>query len=558
MKYLAPGVYAEEIPGNDKPIAGSNTSTALMLGVTERGPVNVATPISSVAAFRQIFGGKLDHRIYTEGRYALPYAAEGFFDNGGQQLVVWRLLGPDATCAETVIYVELGDSASASKLSLQRNRRVPRRRSVMQVPFLRIRARSPGHWGNQLRVRVPHVSMPLTLSAAAGGAGSPEYSLIVERIVDGRVVESEVFDHLGLLPSHARYGPRIVGGFDADNGVSLHAGESQLVCLSDLLAESTSSVPAQTSIDYDALLSASEAVYQLKNGTDDLVNLDDSTYIRALQDEERAARQQSQKAMVNLVSVPGHTSVKVQTELVRICETMRYRFAVLDAPRSATLSDIVGHRQRFDSLQGAIYYPWLLVSDPFGMSSDLLAVPPAGHVMGVYARTETARGIWKSPANEPLNGVAGLEHMVGSREQEVFNPLGINVLRDFRDSGRGIRVWGARTLSSSSEWTYVNVRRLALYIGQAVEQGLQFVAFEANTPVLWTRVRLLVSNFLYTLWREGGLAGARQQDAFFVNVGYNVTMTQADIDSGRMVIEAGFAAVKPAEFIILRINLSTL
>jgi hypothetical protein len=189
-------------------------------------------------------------------------------------------------------------------------------------------------------------------------------------------------------------------------------------------------------------------------------------------------------------------------------------------------------------------------------------VPPVGHVAGVYARSDIDRGVHKAPANEVVRGIVNrdinatrrpLEFQFDKREQDILNPLGVNVIRDFRGDRRDIRVWGARTLSSDPQWRYINVRRLMLFIEESIDEGTQWVVFEPNDEPLWAKVRQSIRNFLLLVWRSGALQGLREEDAFFVRCDRS-TMTQADIDAGRLICLIGVAPVKPAEFVIIRIS----
>jgi phage tail sheath protein FI len=242
---------------------------------------------------------------------------------------------------------------------------------------------------------------------------------------------------------------------------------------------------------------------------------------------------------------------------------MRYRFAVLDTlpEPTDTISDAQGQRQQFDSKYAALYYPWLTIPDPFPANlADIhdYPIPPSGHLLGVYARTDTDRGVHKAPANEIVRGITGLRRKVNKEEQDILNPypVNINVIRDFRDNNRGIRVYGGRVITSDPDWKYVNVRRLMIFIEASLERGLQWVVFEPNADPLWARVRRVVSNFLTTVWRNGALEGAKVEEAFFVKCD-RTTMTQSDIDNGRLIVVVGVAPVKPAEFVIVRIGLWT-
>lgn len=236
---------------------------------------------------------------------------------------------------------------------------------------------------------------------------------------------------------------------------------------------------------------------------------------------------------------------------------MRFRFAVLDTPKGLNPGQVITHRRNYDTTRAAVYYPWLVTPDLFGESGDLLHVPPAGHVMGIYARTDTTRGVWKAPANEMVRGIQRFELVVSNGDQDLLNSGHVNVFRDFRTANRGLRLCGCRTLSSDSEWRYINVRRLCLFLEQSIERGAQFAVFEPNNETLWATVKQSIGGFLIGVWRDGGLEGVTADETFFVRVGYNETMTQTDIDNGRLIVEVGVAPLKPAEFVIIRISQKT-
>ncbi len=182
-------------------------------------------------------------------------------------------------------------------------------------------------------------------------------------------------------------------------------------------------------------------------------------------------------------------------------------------------------------------------------------LPPSGHIAGIYARTDNERGVYKAPANEVIFNITDLDLNITKGEQDILNPLpnNINVLRNFRHQGRGLRVWGARCITSDTQWKYVNVRRLFIFVEASLDQGTQWVVFEPNAQPLWDRVTQSISNFLTSVWRDGALMGTKPEEAFFVRVGYS-TMTQDDIGNGRLIIRIGIAPVKPAEFVIIRIS----
>ncbi len=242
--------------------------------------------------------------------------------------------------------------------------------------------------------------------------------------------------------------------------------------------------------------------------------------------------------------------------LIGHAERDRYRIAVLDGPQNASLNAIRAFRGRFDSKYAALYHPWIEILDPTerpaqGAPPKRILLPPSGFVCGVYARTDVDRGVHKAPANEVVRGLTRFETNINKARQDVLNPEGINALRLFE--GRGSRVWGARTISSDPEWKYVNVRRLFIYIEHSMDKGTQWAVFEPNNHRLWANIRSTVEDFLLVLWKQGALMGETPEEAFFVRCD-RTTMTQNDLDNGRLICLVGVAPTKPAEFVIFRVG----
>lgn len=261
---------------------------------------------------------------------------------------------------------------------------------------------------------------------------------------------------------------------------------------------------------------------------------------------------------ISIIAAPGATfsyrdnsadATSVSRLLIAHAEQMRYRIAVLD-PGDAQPPDAVElFRSQFHSSHAALYYPWVIIDDP--STNANLNLPPSGFIAGIYARTDQTRGVFKAPANEEINLAIGLETLLDDIQQETLNPLGINTLRFF--PGRGYLVWGARTTSSDPEWKYVSIRRYLAYLEHSVDKGTQWVVFEPNGEPLWAQVRQTVSAFLFNEWQSGALMGTKRDEAFFVHCDRS-TMTQNDLDNGRLVIVIGVAPLKPAEFVIVRIG----
>lgn len=250
---------------------------------------------------------------------------------------------------------------------------------------------------------------------------------------------------------------------------------------------------------------------------------------------------------ISLVAAPGVTSPAVQDALLTHCEVRKDRFAVLDSPEAVQGGVDKLPRPR-DSKYGGYYFPWIQVYDP---ERGNVFVPPSGHVLGVYARTDNERGVHKAPANEIVRGALGLRYQISRGEQDILNPRGINCIRLMQ--GGGIRIWGARTLSSDPSWRYINVRRLFIMVETSIERATQWVVFEPNDFRLWKRVTRTISAFLTLIWRQGALMGETPEKAFFVKCDEETNPPEV-VDVGQLIVEIGLAPVKPAEFVIFRIG----
>ncbi|MBC5783424.1 phage tail sheath subtilisin-like domain-containing protein [Ramlibacter sp. USB13] len=261
---------------------------------------------------------------------------------------------------------------------------------------------------------------------------------------------------------------------------------------------------------------------------------------------------------ISIVAAPGYTwdyanydedADAIQGLLIAHAERMRYRIAVLDSAEGQTIAEVRDMRARIDSKYAALYYPWVTVLDP--VTRNEIDLPPSGFVAGIYARNDVDRGVYKAPANEVVRLALGFETLLNKGQQEVLNPEGINCFRFFE--GRGMRLWGARTISSDPEWKYVNVRRYFAYLERSIDKGTQWAVFEPNGEQLWANVRRTVEDFLLNEWQSGALLGDKPEKAFFVRCDRS-TMTQNDLDNGRLICLIGVAPLKPAEFVIFRIG----
>jgi hypothetical protein len=575
-EYFAPGVYVEEYDSGAVPMAGVSTNTAGFIGLAERGPVSGPQLVTSIADYRRIFGGYLSAGKYGKGRF-LPYAVEQFFLNGGGRAYVERVVPGNATA------------------------------SSVTAGTLKISAENPGVWGDMIRVTVTPASKArsqvmaqkgaeLTLKNADGFVAGDIVELFdgkakklasVRQVVDSLVVLDVSVDGFAVADSKIgsdkyirtlEFNLGIACGEDYEeyNDLSLNPELPNFVgarlSKSDLVRAEIVSAPKAAAKDgkevavADAGLVApfvqiggagkDEISLQLAGGSDGSVaNVTPDVYIGV--DNGPNARTGIQALLevpeVAIVAVPGIAVPEVQSALVSYCENQKSCFAVLDMPCDLRKTqDLLKYRNLFDTTYAAMYHPWVKAYD--GLSKRTEAFPPSGAIIGIYARTDTERGIQKAPANEIVRGAMDLTVNYGQGEQEVLNPVGINLIRAF--TGRGIRVWGARTLSSNALWKYINVRRLFIYVEQSIKTNTNWVVFEPNGTVLWERVTATITNFLSTLWRNGALAGDSTGEAFYVECGKS-TMSQDDIDNGRLICNIGIAPLKPAEFVIFRITQKT-
>jgi hypothetical protein len=262
---------------------------------------------------------------------------------------------------------------------------------------------------------------------------------------------------------------------------------------------------------------------------------------------------------VSIVAAPGSTfryengyrrdAATIISHLISHAERMRYRIAVLDSGDGQTIAQVRALRAQYDSKHAALYYPWVKILDPVTQREAVM--PPSGFVAGIYARNDVNRAVYKAPANETVALAIGFETMLNKSQQEVLNPEGINCFRFFE--GRGYRLWGARTISSDGEWKYVNLRRYFAYLERSIDRGTQWAVFEPNGEQLWANVRRTIEDFLLNEWQNGALLGDKPEKAFFVKCDRS-TMSQNDLDNGRLVCLIGVAPLKPAEFVIFRIG----
>jgi uncharacterized protein len=512
-EYLHPGVYIEEIERGPRPIEGVPTSTAAFLGETERGPLR-PTLITSYGDYKRWFGD-----VFQLGRY-MPHAANGFFENGGKRLYVARVTGEGATTAS----LDLGDNWT-------------------------VRAVGPGAWGRKVWVRVDDGSTKQK-------DGSSGFRLKVAYWSTPPADLFDPFDNPRTLPR-----PQLAEDYD---DLSVDPQSSDYFRKRLVNSATNSAVSALATLerpdDLGAKPQLTDAVGVLldTDGADDANPLGVDDYVGAVAggrfvESGLTALELDAFREVSLVYAPFPSAAEneIHQRIVEHCERLRFRFAAIDARRDDRPVDLEP-RNRIDSTYGGLYAPWIHTSDP--LTGATVVVPPTGHVLGVYARSDTERGVFKAPANEILRGAMDVLFDINDSQQDVLNPRGVNAIRRF--PGRGIRVWGARTLSSNTLWKYVSVRRLFIFLERSIYEGTQWVVFEPNDERLWARVKDTIRLFLRAQWREGALFGKTEDEAFFITCD-RTTMTQSDILNGKLICEIGIAPVRPAEFVVFRIFQNT-
>lgn len=500
--YLTPGVYVEEVQSGARPIEGVGTAVAAFVGFAGTGPFHQPTLVTNWDQYVQTFG------TFTADTY-LSHAVYGFFANGGGAAYVVRIGGPAQGASES----------SAPD-------------AVAQAP-------APAALGGFLVSAKPGASADLSVEVAdAEGENPPEdrFRLLVRQA--GKVVESyDVSTRKnvkGYLVTQARDSKLIQVA--EQPGTAQSRPEKQTVALAPAAAGAPGSGVAR--------LDASEYVgdASARTGFAGLEAIDEITMV-AVPDLMSAF----QRGDIDAEGVKT-----VQLAVISHCEQMGDRVAVLDTPPGMNAQRVRTWRNEdagYDSRYATLYYPWVKVFDPASGRNSL--VPPSGHVAGVWARSDGERGVHKAPANEVIRGAVDLEIRLSKGEQDLLNPIGVNCVRAF--PGRGIRIWGARTLSSDPAWRYLNVRRLFNYLEESILLGTQWVVFEPNDDRLWSSIRRNVTAFLTEEWRRGALFGRTAEEAFYVRCDRS-NNPQESIDLGQVVCEIGVAPVKPAEFVIFRLS----
>jgi phage tail sheath protein FI len=533
-EYLSPAVYVEEVSSGLRPIEGVGTSTGAFVGRAVKGPVGEARLITNPTQFGDVFGG-------FHPDYYLAYAVQHFFQEGGTRCYVVRVFKPNDFAPEDApadrARVILNDGGS---------------------PVLRVLARNEGSWGNNIFLQV----------------GPPAFDPQDPNNTDqkfGLTVKYQASP--GALPVTVESYPRLsmkeftVDGlpnpYHVETRINRASKYIEVDDLSDdpavfaLPANSPDENPADPLAHLSQLTDGSDG--QTPTATDFIpadTSLDTGLYAFNTVDD------------INIVAVPGLVSASIDPSAgrdailrgVTYCENRGDCFFVADTPSGLGPQEALAYKQAqgqfsggnaFNSTFGALYYPWIYVTDPVTGGRKLF--PPSGAVVGSYSATDVRRGVHKAPAGTEdgfLNTAVDIERVITKGEHDTLNPEGINVIRKFPEAG--IVIWGTRTVSADPEWRYVNVRRLFLFLEESIDEGTQWVVFEPNGPTLWAQIIRNVSAFLRVQWLEGKLAGTKPEEAFFVKCDAETNPPES-IDLGRVITVIGVAPLKPAEFVIFRI-----
>lgn len=563
-EYLSPGVYVEEFESGGKPMEGVGTSTAGFVGLAARGPVGgVPVLVTNFSDFKRTYGDYLSESEFGDYRF-LAYSVEHFFLNGGARAFISRCVPAD------------------SKIS---SGNIP-----SDVTVISFSAENPGKWGDDINIIISPASKSKTQIlelidgskykvkksvgfeagdvVALDGVGEKVYNKVIksqDNVIEFETAFEDNCIDTNLVPVitvstcefnlEAKYNDIDEFYSDLSFNVTSTGYILNKLSKSSLINAKIASIPQG---DPFTALAGDKALctVELKGGsngsksavTPDVFMGSDSgpgkrTGIQAFLDNDN----------VSIMAVPGIVDPNVQLTLVAHCENLASRFAVLDMPMDLSKTDeIITHRNIIDSTYAAMYHPWLTVFDPLDKKN--INIPPSGSVLGIYARSDNTKGVHKAPANEVVRGCTGLSVPFNKGEQDILNPKGVNLIRSF--PGQGIRIWGARTTTSNPSWKYINVRRLFIFLEESIKANTSWVVFEPNDEKLWSRVKRTIDGFLRTTWREGALAGSSESEAFYCDIG-RTTMSQDDIDNGRLICVIGVAPVKPAEFVIFRITQKT-
>jgi uncharacterized protein len=509
-EYLSPGVYIQEVDSGPRPIEGVGTATAAFVGLAPAGPTNTPMLVTNWSQYVDMFGALEDggrRNPHLPGTF-MSHSVHGYFLNGGGRCYVTRV-APGANGK--------GKARTAPSVQLPSGK-------TPAIPSLTIRAKGD-----------PTQDIEVDVQPAGADGGPDSFTLQIKMGSD-----VETFDNVNL--GKAKGGKNVVEA----------VANSKLVVV---VEEAGAGPIAERTPKVGSYVIKSQQVglapkYSPADFTGDVSERSGMEGLQIAEDVTMVACPDLMSAYLS--GAIDRDGVKtVQLAMINHCEQMGDRLALIDPLPDLSPQEVRAWRQsetNYDSKYAALYYPWLSVGGPDGKPMN---IPPSGHMAGIYARNDNERGVHKAPANEVVRGALAPATPITKGEQDTLNPIGVNCIRSF--TGRGVRVWGARTLSSDPAWRYINVRRLFNFVEKSIENGTQWTVFEPNNPDLWARIRRDIGAFLTGLWREGMLFGATPSEAFFVKC--DEELNPADVrDRGQLFIDVGLAPVKPAEFVIFRLS----
>lgn len=562
VDYLAPGVYVEEVKQGSRPLQGVATAVGGFVGFTEdiRGGAELFKPtlVTSWNDYLQKFARVRSDGFTDFGAY-LPFSVYGWFLNGGGR------------CWVTSIGTQLPGSKSDSENDktgtniVSRGNRPSLRFTWKDNALAESNSEDDDDRPNEvhrveetaspLRIRITDSFPKLDPDLEPGTEIKDTGEYFSVQVMRG----SEVLEEFNNLTMKSEPEVKV-----ADYAVTALQA-SEYLQVEDTSVTGGALIKRPTNGVYE--ISAPALVPQEDNFAEQIKGVrDERTGVRGLFEIDEVTAiacpdlmKAYEVGLIDLEQVHG-----VMDLMIGICEGAASgdipnppnRMVLLDSPPdkvkphevSRWLSNEFNRRSQF----AAMYYPWVMARNPRNAGRPI-AIPPSGHMMGVWARTDEIRGIHKAPANEVPKGIVGLAYDCNFREQELLNPVGINCIRRFPN--RGIRVWGARTLAEPTDmaWRYINVRRLVSYVEKSIELGTQWVVFEPNDKDLWERVKRVISNFLTDLWRSGALSGTTPDQAFYVRCDEQLNPPES-VMAGRLFVEVGVAPVRPAEFVVFRVS----
>jgi hypothetical protein len=540
--YSTPGVYFEWIDVQP-PILLLRTDIAGFVGVAERGPLHTPVKIESWAQFTGSFGGHIPQAF-------LAYAVQGFFENGGRTCWIVRVADPDHA---RPAFIDCGEPLSSGQVI---------------EPAFRLIASTPGDWGMKLLCSIVRTSgsrFLLTLQLPDGTREmwrdltlDPKDSRYVKTTLNDRQSGSRLVmvTEPELTGAQCGVAPAFMDAISLQGGMGfLKCGRSGLATLRPEHFSGETSLPDRpwglaTLVAIDEVSIVAMPDMMPKPVVFPPVKKPRPPRCDAL-DAEPAPPSIPEEPLEFPPQFSQQEIVALQSALIQHCESLKDRMAVLDSLDRAETADVIAWRNNFTSKYAALYYPWLQAPDPLELEDLLRAVPPSGHVAGIYARGDQRVGVHKPPANEVVEAVNDVRTQVDDVVHGLLNDQSVNVIRPY--NGRGIRVAGARTLSPELEWRYVNVRRLMTMIEEAIDEATQWTVFEPNNPDLWRDLDRVARNFLDRLWRRGMLDGATAEEAYFVRCD-ETTNPPEETDAGRVICLIGVQPPWPAEFVVVRIG----